>query len=144
LRGKRYLSDRGLPAVVDQVFRMMVRSQVVAGLKQMRDSYPEVDLVLIEPEAGDWTMFNYHPMRYSARHKIAQYAFDMTTSRLARDASELERVFAKHGLDFDSSRLPKRKRGEERGATIKRVFRGLERLPGLRKLATSDEDPTPF
>jgi hypothetical protein len=83
-------------------------------------------------------------MRYSARHKIAQYAFDMTTSRLARDASTLERVFAKHGLDFDSSRLPKPSRGSERIATIKRVFRGLEKLPGLRKLAASDSDPTPF
>jgi len=144
MRGNRYLSDRGLPAVMDQVFRMMVRSQVVAGLKQMRERYPEVDLVLIEPEAGDWTMFNYHPMRYSARHKIAQHAFDMTTSRLARDASDLERIFAKHGLDFDSSRLPKRKRGDERGATIKRIFRGLEKLPGLRKLARGDDEPTPF
>ena len=144
LRGNGYLSDRGLPAVMDQVFRMMVRSQVMFGLKQMRDRFPEVDLVLLEPEAGDWTMFSYHPMRYSARYKIASHAYDMTTSRLARDASELERIFSKHGLDFDPSRLAKRSRKSSRGATLKKVFRGLEMLPGLRKLAASDDEPTPF
>jgi predicted acylesterase/phospholipase RssA len=144
MRGNRYLSERGLPAVMDQVFRMMVRSQVVSGLKQMRDRYPEVDLILLEPEAGDWTMFSYHPMRYSARHKIAKHAFEMTTSRLARDSSQLERVFSKHGLDFDSSRLKKSESGSARMATMKKVFRGLERLPGLRKLAVGDDEPTPF
>jgi hypothetical protein len=29
-------------------------------------------------------------------------------------------------------------------ATMKKVFRGLERLPGLRKLAVGDDEPTPF
>jgi len=144
MSGNRYLSERGMPAVLDQVFRMMVRSQVVSGLRQMRVRYPEVDLVLLEPEAGDWTMFSYHPMRYSARHKIAKHAYEMTTSRLARDASELERIFSKHGLDFDPARLTRRKAGSDRIATIKKVFRGLEKIPGLRKLAAGEDEATPF
>jgi NTE family protein len=126
--GFRYLSDRGLPAVADQVFRMLVRSQVLYGLKAMRERFPEVDIVLIEPEAHDWTMFSYHPMRYSVRQGLAQHAYDMTRRRLVRDEDKLERVFARHGLDFDSRRIgsggPKRER--KRSALVK-LF---ERLPG--------------
>ena len=145
VRGGQFLSDRGLPAVMDQVFRTMIRSQVVAGLKQMRDRYPEVDLVLIEPEAGDWTMFSYHPMRYSARTKIARHAYETTTSRLARDASELERIFRKHGLDFDPKRLAEKDSKARRlSGKLATVMRGLEKLPGLRDLVDDGSEGRPF
>ena len=128
-RGFRYLSDRGLPAVADQVFRMLVRSQVVYGLKAMRERFPEVDIVLIEPEAHDWTMFSYHPMRYSVRQGLAQHAYDTTRRRLVRDEAKLQRVFARHGLDFDARRLgqtDEEREGRKRPALV-RLF---ARLPG--------------
>ncbi len=127
-RGFRYLSDRGLPAVADQVFRMLVRSQVLYGLKAMRERFPEVDIVLIEPEAHDWTMFSYHPMRYSVRASLAQHAYDMTRSRLARDEELLTRVFARHGLVFDARRMGKVTTERERRKKSPLV-RLLNRLP---------------
>ncbi len=132
--------------MLDQVFRMLVRSQVVYGLKAMRDRFPEVDLVLIEPEAHDWTMFNYHPMRYSVRERIARHAFDQTRDRLVRDADELERVFARHGLDFDPSRLTAgRSRRRAARPVAGRILRGLEKIPGLRSFAeTPVGTPDPF
>ena len=139
----RYLSERGLPAILDQVFRMLIRSQVVYGLQAVRDKFPEVDIVMIEPEAHDWTMFSYHPMRYSVREKIAEHAFEMTRDRLNRDAEHLRRVFARHDLDFDIKRLGKRRRGDSAGAA-KDVFRRLERLPGLRRLISESDAPDPF
>ena len=128
-RGFRYLSDRGLPAVADQVFRMLVRSQVLYGLKAMRERFPEVDIVLIEPESHDWTMFSYHPMRYSVRLGLAQHAYDMTRRRLGRDEEKLKRVFARHGLDFDARRLGEtaEERGERKRSPLVRLF---ARLPG--------------
>lgn len=128
--GFRYLSDRGMPAVADQVFRMLVRSQVLYGLKAMKEKYPEVDLVLIEPEAHDYTMFSYHPMRYSVRSKLAAHAYDSTKNRLHRDSEHLERVFARHGLEFDARRLgpTKHARGSKKPSRLVRV---LEALPGL-------------
>ncbi|MCP4869138.1 MAG: patatin-like phospholipase family protein [Proteobacteria bacterium] len=141
--GGQYLSERGLPAILDQVFRMLIRSQVVYGLKAVRDKFPEVDIVMIEPEAHDWTMFSYHPMRYSVREKIAQHAFEMTRDRLNRDADHLTRVFARHDLDFDIKRLGKRRRRDKTRAA-KDVFRRLERLPGLRNLVPESDAPDPF
>jgi len=142
--GQRYLSERGMPAVFDQVFRTLVRALTVHELKAVRDRFPEVDVLVIEPEANDWTMFAYNPMRYSVRERLATHAFDTTRDRLVRDRDELTRLFDKHGLDFDADRLaPARREGEQSGR-FGAVLGWLERLPGLRGLAAEGEAPDPF
>ncbi|MBN93750.1 MAG: hypothetical protein CL928_06695 [Deltaproteobacteria bacterium] len=144
MSGHRYLSDRGLPAVLDQVLRMLVRSQVVYGLRAMRDQFPEVDIVLLEPEAHDWRMFSYHPMRYSVRQQLAQHAYDMTAERLLRESDSLTHIFERHGLDFQAQRLGFGKKRRAGVNAAKRVFHGLGKLPVLRKMAASDDEPDPF
>lgn len=137
--GQLYLSDRGMPAVFDQVFRMLVRSLTVQELGVVRDRFPEVDLVMLEPEPGDWTMFSYNTLRYSVRERLAAHAFATTRDRLVRDAAELGRVFARHGLDFDAQRLISsrdRRPGKDAAGTL---LRRLERLPLLRRLAAEGE-----
>ena len=141
--GRRYLSERGLPAVLDQVFRMLIRSQVVYGLQAVRARFPEVDIVVLEPEAHDWTMFNYHPMRYSVREQIAAHAYEQTRDRLQRDADELRTIFDRHGLDFDAKRLGKRPR-RERSGPARDLLHRLGRLPGLRTLVAEPGAPDPF
>jgi len=142
--GHRYLSDRGLPAVLDQMLRMIVRSQVVYGLQAMRDQFPEVDIVLLEPEAHDWRMFSYHPMRYSVRQQLAKHAYETTCERLVRDSDSLTGLFERHGLDFQVQRLGASRKRRAGASAAKRVFHGLGKLPVLRKLATSDDEPDPF
>jgi predicted acylesterase/phospholipase RssA len=141
--GRQYLSDRGMPAILDQVLRMLIRSQVVYGLQAVRDRFPEVDIVMFEPEAHDWTMFSYHPMRYSVRERIAAHAFEETRDRLIRDRDELTRTFARHDLDFDVKRLGRRRRRDGVRA-VKKLFQRLERLPGLRRLVAEADAPDPF
>ncbi len=141
--GRRYLSDRGLPTVVDQVFRMLIRSQVLYGLQATRDQYPEVDIVFFEPEAHDFRMFRYHPMRYGARQILATHAFGQCRDRLIRDGEELSAVFARHGLDFDPGRLRRRKRRRSRVAG-ERLLQALGTLPGLRRFVSAEGVPEPF
>lgn len=142
--GHRYLSDRGMPAVFDQVFRTLVRSLTVYELKAVRSRFPEVDVLLIEPEANDWTMFSYNSMRYSVRERLATHAFESARDRLVRDKDELTRLFDKHGLDFDADRLAPTRRREEKTTRMRTVMGWLERLPGLRGLAAEGEEPDPF
>jgi NTE family protein len=140
----RYLRDQGLPLVADQVFRLLIRSQVVYGLRQVRQQHPEVDIVVIEPEAHDWTFFRNHPMRYSVRQELARHAYDRTRQRLLRDSETLTRLFDKHGLDFDPRRLGERK--ARRASDTGRLgwMRGLEMVPGLGRLLGGDSGPEPF
>ena len=144
LRGYSYLADQGLGAVADQMLRLMIRSQVVYGLRELRDRYPEVDIVLFEPEAHDSTVFRYHPMRYSSRQLVAEHAYQRTRERLVRDADRLEPIFRRHGLDLDVARLgPRPAPGRPEGLTH-RIARGLERLPGFRTLVSGSGEPRPF
>jgi predicted acylesterase/phospholipase RssA len=144
LEGWTYLSDRGISAVVDQTFRMLVRSQTVYALQAMRERYPEVDLVFFEPEGHDATMFQWNPMRYSVRKIAAEHGYRMTCDGMRRDAQSLQAIFARHGLDFDVKRLgqPERKR-EPKGA--EKWLRRAEAVPGLRNwLRARPQEPAPF
>jgi NTE family protein len=144
LNGYRYLADHGMTSVLDQVFRMLVRSQVQQRLRQVRDQFPEVDIVLFEPEATDATMFAYHPMRYSVRELIAEHAYEATCERLIRDADHLTDLFARHGLDFDATRLSQRKVKEEKEGMVRRGLRLAGKIPKLRGWIEATDAPEPF
>ena len=144
LDGERHLSGRGLPAVLDQVFRMLIRSQVLYGLQAMRDRFPEVDIVLLEPEAHDWQMFSYHPMRYSVRKQLAGHAYRVTCDRLVRNSEELGAVFSRHGLDFQPGRLGREYKKSRRFSNTRWLLRKLGDLPGLRGFAAAEDLSDPF
>ena len=144
LNGYRYLADHGMTSVADQVFRMLVRSQVQSGLRHVRESFPEVDILLFEPEATDATMFAYHPMRYSVRELIAEHAYQATRKRLVREADHLTDLFARHGLDFDVSRFGAPPPREEREGMVGRALRLAGRVPKLRDWIEASEAPEPF
>jgi NTE family protein len=144
LDGERHISGRGLPAVLDQVFRMLIRSQVLYGLQAMRNRYPEVDIVLLEPEAHDWRMFSYHPMRYSVRKQLAAHAYKVTSDRLVRDSGQLEAVFARHGLDFQAQRLERDDPRSRRGGSARWLLRKLGSAPILRGFAEAEDTVDPF
>ncbi len=145
LRGYSYLADQGLGAVADQMLRLMIRSQVVYGLRELRDRFPEVDIVLFEPEAHDATVFRYHPMRYSSRQLIAEHAFEETRKRLVRDMDRLEPVFRRHGLDLDVARFGSQNDKRKAEGMARRLARRLERVPGFRTLVSGNSrEPRPF
>ena len=144
LKGYNYLADHGMTSVMDQVFRMLVRNQVQHRLRRVREAFPEVDVVLFEPEASDATMFAYHPMRYSVRELIAEHAYQATRERLLSDAERLTDVFARHGLDFDASRLGPSQTGPTREGLLGKAVRAASRIPKLRGWIEATDAPEPF
>ncbi len=139
LRGYSYLADQGMGSVADQMLRLMIRSQVVYGLQQLRDRYPEVDIALFEPEANDAMVFKYHLMRYSSRQQIAEHAYERTKERIIRDADKLAPMFRRHGLSLDPERLGPRNTGDGKESLTRRIARRLEGLPGVRSLVGQQE-----
>ena len=144
LNGYKYLADHGMTSVLDQVFRMLVRNQVQHGLRRVREAFPEVDVILFEPEASDATMFAYHPMRYSVRELIAEHAYQATRDRLIRDGEHLTDLFARHGLDFDVSRLQAGQAKKKREGVVDRAVRLAGRIPKLRGWIEASDAPEPF
>jgi hypothetical protein len=92
------LRSRGLPAILDQVFRVTLHSRLRYGLKRYRREAPDADIVVFEPKAEDLPGFIGNIMRTSGRVRIAEYAYRSTMALLDSDFRRFQRVFARHGL----------------------------------------------
>jgi NTE family protein len=99
------VSDMGLPAIANQVFRILSHARLHQAVEQWKERYPGVDIVLVEPEPDDELMFGTPIMDYSRRLKIAQHGFESVTATLARDYEHFEEVAHRHGLEISGRRV---------------------------------------
>ncbi len=109
----RRVSDMGLPAIANQVFRMISHARLHQAVAQWEEKYPGVDIVLIEPEPNDELMFGTPIMDYSKRLQIARHGFESVTAKLAEDYEYYEEIAERHGLEISGRRV---KRVVERAA----------------------------
>ena len=95
-RGK--LIDRGLPTVLSQSLRTMIRSRLSAGLSAYDDRFPGVEVVLFEPPADDYDMFFTNVFSFSSRRMVCEHAYDSTRRQLLERFDELAPIMTRHGL----------------------------------------------
>lgn len=93
-----YLSRKGMQSIAAQAMRIITHSSLHYHIKQLRRSHPEVDILLIEPDPGDFQMSFYNIMRYSARLTIAEHGFESVTLKLAEDFARYKAILARHGI----------------------------------------------
>lgn len=96
--GAGSLRRRGLPTILDQVFRVTLHSRLKYGLSRYRREDPEADVIVFEPRAEDLPRYMRNIMRTSGRIRIAEFAYRSTMATLDADFKRLQKVFAKHGL----------------------------------------------
>jgi NTE family protein len=101
----RRVSDMGLPAIGNQAFRLMAHARLQLAVESWKHRFPDVDIILIEPEMDDELMFGTSILDYSARLNIARHGFESVTSRLARDYSEYKEIAARHGIKISARRV---------------------------------------
>lgn len=94
----RHLSERGVQAIASQMLSILLHSGLHYHVKQLRRRFPDVDIILIEPQPNDEVMHFYNIMRYSARLSIARHGFESVTLDLAEDFSKYKRILARHGV----------------------------------------------
>jgi NTE family protein len=97
-RGVGAMRRRGLPTILDQVFRVTLHSRLKYGLGRYRREAPEADVVVFEPRPEDLPRYMRNIMRTSGRIRIAEYAYRSTMATLDADFKRLQKVFARHGL----------------------------------------------
>jgi predicted acylesterase/phospholipase RssA len=112
-RGKRAnqsLVDGGLPTVLSQTFRTMLKSRMQVGLDKYQREYPASDLVLFEPGSDDAKMFFTNIFSYQSRQHLTEHAYQATRADLVTRKRELAPILARAGLKLrddvlsDSSR----------------------------------------
>jgi predicted acylesterase/phospholipase RssA len=101
----RRVSDMGMPAIANQVFRLIAHGRLHQSVQMWQEKYPGVDIILLEPEANDELMFGTPIMDYSRRLKIARHGFESVTATLAQDYDRYKEIAERHGLEISERRV---------------------------------------
>ena len=135
----RRVSDMGMTAIGNQAFRLLAHARLHLAIESWNERFPDVDIILIEPEFDDELMFGTSILDYSARLRIAKHGFESVTVKLARDYKRYKEVAARHGIEISARRVQKvldTVEEEEKGISAWR--RVLEQTTGA-LLRQSDE-----
>ena len=136
--GTQRLVDGGLPTVLSQTFRTILKSRMQVGLDKYQQQYPATDLVLFEPNPDDGAMFFTNVFSYDSRLDLTAHAYRATLDDLRRRRAEIEPLLARRGIGlrheiledrkrtlFDSLG-PRKPRGNRATAKLHRVLDDLE------------------
>lgn len=99
------LVEGGLPAVMSQTFRSMIHSRLALGFKHYERSYPNTDIVLIEPDQRDAELFFANTFSYRQRRELAEHAFQQTRQLLRDRTSHLGPMLERHGISLNEAAL---------------------------------------
>ncbi len=101
------ISEMGFPQLGYQTFKLIAHNRLHEMKRQWEQRYPGVDIILIEPDAGDELMFRTSVMDYRSRVEIARHGFRSVTVKLSEDYGRLRRVAARHGIQISATRVNK-------------------------------------
>jgi len=97
----KYLSDRGLKAVANQVLRMMLHSRLKLGIQRyLADDRFQGDIVLLEPREYDASFFAMNPLAFWKRAEAVQHGFESVRHTILQNYDELSEVFGRYGLEM--------------------------------------------
>ena len=94
------LAERGLPTVLSQTFRAIVDSRKRTGFKKYEHTHPDADLILIEPECDDESLFFSNIFSFKNRHDVCEHAYQATREHLRDRAETLRPLLRRHGLSL--------------------------------------------
>ncbi len=104
-RGCAGSADMGLSAIGNQAFRLMAHARLQLAVESWKHRFPDVDIILIEPEPDDELMFGTSILEYSSRLEIAKHGFESVTHNLARDYQRYKEIAARHGIEISARRV---------------------------------------
>lgn len=97
-RGK--LIDRGLPTVLSQALRTLVRSRLEAGMSSYQSLFDGADIVLFEPQRDDYRMFFRNVFSFADRRQVCEHAYRATRRELLVRYDDLAPRLARHGVEL--------------------------------------------
>ena len=98
----RYLSDRGMKVIVNQVFRTLLHSRLKLGVQRyIADDRFQGDIVLLEPRERDANFFALNPMAFWKRSEAVRHGFESVRKTIEQNYDQLAEVFGKYGLAMD-------------------------------------------
>jgi NTE family protein len=103
----RRVRDMGFPQVGYQAFKLLAHQRLHEAVKQWKERYSGVDIILIEPDPNDELMFETNILNFTRRVEIARHGFESVTLKLASEYDEIKAIAAKHGIEIEATRVRK-------------------------------------
>src|SRR5919198_91966 len=127
----RRVTDMGFPQIGYQAFKLLTYQRLHESLRQWSENYPDVDIILIEPEPNDELMFETNIMNFTKRVEIARHGFESVTIKLAKDYDRFSEICAKPGIEISATRVRRvMKNVEKERASTNAWRRILEQTTG--------------
>lgn len=92
------IRDKGFTYVFDQAMRNELRLRVRSAVNLFGYQNPDADVLVIEPDDDDPTMFLFNPMEFESRKQIVQYGYDLTRQKLRQNSELWKRTLDRHGI----------------------------------------------
>jgi NTE family protein len=92
------IKDKGLTYVFDQGLRSEIYGRVHTAIHYLGYRNPDVDILLIEPDKDDATMFLFNPMDFNSRRQIIEYAYELTRRKLKEQSELWKRTLDRHQI----------------------------------------------
>lgn len=112
------LLRRGLPSVLSQTFRTLIHSRLDVGMKRYDQLYEDADVILLEPDRDDYSMFFSNIFSFSERSAMCAHAYESTRRDLLARFDTLAPIVARHGLQLRRDILEDPKRDLWRGVGL--------------------------
>lgn len=97
---RRRVRDKGMLWVYEQNLRMASHARARDGVAVFRAGHPGTEVMVLEPDRDEATMFMYSPMNFAARRAILEDAYTRTVRRLREEPSPLRETLSGRGLRF--------------------------------------------
>ncbi len=134
-----YLSDKGLVDILSQTLRIIIQKRIDDIYENISQKYPDVDIIIIQPERGDATLFSYNVMRYSTKIILARYGFLHTIKQIENDFEGLKNRFAAHNIRINTKLLDQEYNTMKRSRfNLNSVVNILSSVPFLRRLKRNE------
>ncbi len=98
----RYLADRGMKVVINQVFRTLLHSRLKLGMQRyLADDRFQGDIILLEPRERDANFFALNPLAFWKRGEAIRQGFESVRSTIEQNFDQLRAVFGRYGVELD-------------------------------------------
>jgi NTE family protein len=129
----RYLSDRGMKVVLNQVFRTMLHSRLKLGVQRyVSDDRFQGDIVLLEPREQEAEFFAMNPLAFWKRADAVEHGFTSVRHTVEQNFAALDEVFTRYGIEMSRDQAERKADQAHADRGWKRVETGSEGERSLR------------
>ena len=130
-----YIRRHGVQAVINQTVRTFMHSTIRYHIKNLRTKYPDVDIILIQPDWTDHQMFSYNPMYYRERLAVAEHGFKSVTLGMLQEFDYFQTILSRHNIRITKNvvveALDELRISHEHPEVVQHIIERTERPPTL-------------